>query len=97
MPFPSPGDLPNPAIEPGSPTLQADSLQTELPGKPTYKTETKTKQNKNQTTRAQPYDLAIPLLDIHPKEMEGNEMVTEKPVLEDWWRLELKQAKLDQP
>ena len=49
LPFPSPGDLPNPAIEPGSPTLQADSLQTELPGKPTYKTETKTKQNKNQT------------------------------------------------
>ena len=49
LPFPSPGDLPNPAIEPGSPTLQADSLQTKLPGKPTYKTETKTKQNKNQT------------------------------------------------
>ena len=49
LPFPSPGDLPNPAIEPGSPTLQANSLQTELPGKPTYKTETKTKQNKNQT------------------------------------------------
>ena len=26
LPFPSPGDLPNPGIEPGSPTLQADSL-----------------------------------------------------------------------
>ena len=26
LPFPSPGDLPNPAIEPGSPTPQADSL-----------------------------------------------------------------------
>ena len=25
-PFPSPGDLPNPGIEPGSPALQADSL-----------------------------------------------------------------------
>ena len=24
--FPSPGDLPDPGIEPGSPTLQADSL-----------------------------------------------------------------------
>ena len=34
LPFPSPGDLPNPGIEPGSPTLQADSLPTELPGKP---------------------------------------------------------------
>ena len=32
LPFPSPGDLPNPGIEPGSPTLQADSLPTELWG-----------------------------------------------------------------
>ena len=31
--FPSPGDLPNPGIEPGSPALQADSLPTELQGK----------------------------------------------------------------
>ena len=28
--FPSPGDLPHPGIEPGSPTLQADDLPTEL-------------------------------------------------------------------
>ena len=33
LPFPSPGDLPNPGIEPGSPTLQADGLPSELPGK----------------------------------------------------------------
>ena len=26
LPFPSPGDLPNPGIEPGSPALQADAL-----------------------------------------------------------------------
>ena len=32
--FPSPGDLPDPGIEPGSPTLQADSLPSEPPGKP---------------------------------------------------------------
>ena len=32
--FPSPGDLPDPGIEPGSPALQADSLPTELLGKP---------------------------------------------------------------
>ena len=31
LPFPSPGDLPNPRIEPGSPALQADSLLSELP------------------------------------------------------------------
>ena len=30
LPFPSPGDLPNPEIEPGSPALEADSLPTEL-------------------------------------------------------------------
>ena len=30
LPFPSPGDLPYPGIEPGSPALQADSLSTEL-------------------------------------------------------------------
>ena len=34
LPFPSPGDLPNPGIEPGSPALQADSLPSEPPGKP---------------------------------------------------------------
>ena len=34
-PIPSPVDLPDPGIEPGSPTLQADSLSSELPGKPT--------------------------------------------------------------
>ena len=32
--FPSPGDLPNPGIEPRSPTMQADSLLSEPPGKP---------------------------------------------------------------
>ena len=32
--FPSPGDLPNPGIEPGSPTLQNDSLPAEPQGKP---------------------------------------------------------------
>ena len=32
-PFPSPGDLPNPGIKPRSPTLQADALPSEPPGK----------------------------------------------------------------
>ena len=34
LPFPSPGDLPNPGVEPGSPTMQADSLLCEPPEKP---------------------------------------------------------------
>ena len=32
--IPSPGDLSYPGIEPWSPALQADSLPSELPGKP---------------------------------------------------------------
>ena len=34
LPFPSPGELPNPGIEPGSAALQADSSQSAPPGKP---------------------------------------------------------------
>ena len=34
LPFPSPGDLPNPGIKPRSPALQADSLPSVPPGKP---------------------------------------------------------------
>ena len=33
LPFPSPGDLPNPGIEPGSSALQADALLSEPSGK----------------------------------------------------------------
>ena len=36
LPFPSPGDLPNPGIEPRSPALQADTLTSEPPEKPSY-------------------------------------------------------------
>ena len=34
LPFPSPGDPPNPRTEPGSPALKADALQSEPQGKP---------------------------------------------------------------
>ena len=33
LPFPSPGDLPDPGIEPRSPALEADALTAEPPGK----------------------------------------------------------------
>ena len=36
LPFPSPGHLPDPGIEPRSPTLQAHPLPSEPPGKPMY-------------------------------------------------------------
>ena len=35
--MPSPGGLPDPGIEPGTPALQADSLPTELSGKLVYR------------------------------------------------------------
>ena len=34
LPFPSPGDLLDPGIEPRSPALQVDALPSEPPGKP---------------------------------------------------------------
>ena len=34
LPFPSPGDLPNPEIEPGSPSLEADTLPSDPPESP---------------------------------------------------------------
>ena len=34
LPFPSPGDLPNPGIKTRSPALEADALTSESPGKP---------------------------------------------------------------
>ena len=36
LPFPSPGDLPDPGIKPESPIFQADALPSEPPGKPWY-------------------------------------------------------------
>ena len=39
LPFPSPGDLPNPGMEPRSLTLQANSLLSEPPGKAHYSVE----------------------------------------------------------
>ena len=36
FPFPSPGDLPHPGIEPESPALQADSLPSDPPEGPIH-------------------------------------------------------------
>ena len=43
LPFPFPGDLPDPGIEPRPPTLQADSLLTELQGKQSLSGEPQTR------------------------------------------------------
>ena len=49
LPFPSPGDLTNPGIERWSPALQADSLPTELQGKPSEFTQVTCKDKKELT------------------------------------------------
>ena len=36
LPFPSPGDRPNPGIKPRSPALQVNSSPTEVSGKPLH-------------------------------------------------------------
>ena len=46
-PFPSPGDLPSPGIEPRSPALQADSLAAETQGKPKLSKQDEKKPNHN--------------------------------------------------
>ena len=40
LPFPSPGDLPDPGIKPGSPALQTDALLSEPPGRCVRSTDT---------------------------------------------------------
>ena len=54
LPFASPGDLPNPGIEPRSPALQADALTSGPPGKPQLSTERlpKTQLHMRQTLRS---------------------------------------------
>ena len=46
LPFSSPGDLPDPGIEPRSPALQADALTPEPPGKPVESQKKKEKSRK---------------------------------------------------
>ena len=53
LPFPSPGDLPHPGIEPGSLTLKADFLPTEPPGKP-------------KPQRHSPFNIYLPVAKLGP-------------------------------
>ena len=66
LPFPSPGDLPNPGIEPGSPTLQADALPSEPPGKP--QRQLLTFQNLSSTFLWEPFDNSTTVAEYHKSE-----------------------------
>ena len=72
LPFPSPGSLPDPGIEPWSPALQADSLQTELWGKPIV-TLTLLKRNcrlyQNRVLQISPYSKNVYCVTIGPRHL----------------------------
>ena len=53
LPFPSPGDLPNPGIEPMSPALAGGFFTTEPPGKPLSKFTTQINHSINKFLRAE--------------------------------------------
>ena len=70
LPFPSPGDLPNPGVKPGFPALQVGSLQTELQGKPSH--------GSRGATQMQRVDLPVPgqrlcRCDVATKKLEKEE------------------------
>ena len=50
LPFTTPGDLPDPGIQPGSAALRADSLPSEPPGKAKMGEREKIKEKKNPKT-----------------------------------------------
>ena len=70
LPFPSPGDLPNPGIEPGSLALQADSLPSVPLGKPN-------KQNKQNHV-----EFELLWGDIEEKQFKKKHQKTERRKLE---------------
>ena len=49
LPYPSPGDLPDPGIKPRSPALEADALTSEPPGKPDRNIPDQIFQNSNES------------------------------------------------
>ena len=69
LPFPPPGDLPDPGIEPGSPALQPDSLLSEPPGKQTLKMETpqfgSVQSLQSCLTLCDPMDCSMPGFPVH--------------------------------
>ena len=62
LPFPSPGDLPDPGMEPRSPTLQAEALPSESPGKPHMATASLKLHSPPRPTKA----LTLPRTDLTP-------------------------------
>ena len=88
LPFPSPGDLPNPGTELGSPALQIDALPSEPPGKSRSSNSTSGSEGKAPVCRAGDPGL-IPGLGRSPGEGNGHPLqysCLENPMdREAWW------------
>ena len=65
LPFPSPGDLPDPGIEPWTPELQADALPSEPSGKPINSYEGEGEVARSCPTLCDPTDCSLPGSSIH--------------------------------
>ena len=63
--FLSPGDLPDPGIKPRPPALQADSLPSESPGKPSWCLKVKVLVPQSCPTLCDPMDCSPPGFSIH--------------------------------
>ena len=64
LPCPSPGDLPDSRIEPGSPALQVDSLLSKLPGKP-FSVSDQIRSDQLRPTLCDPMNRSTPGLPVH--------------------------------
>ena len=76
MPFPSPGDLPDPEIDPGSPALQADALPSEPPGK--------SPDMKKKKKKGSPRHATFKRLILHNREMQTIGKCIPGKVFEQW-------------
>ena len=65
LPFPSPGHLPDPGIEPRSPTLEEDALTSEPPGKPRRKLVQFSSVARSCPTLCDPMNRSTPGLPVH--------------------------------
>ena len=77
LPFPSPGDLPNPGIEPRPPALQAHSLPSEPPGKPLIhqRTWANSKQHRNQCRSGLYSNVSLFTLFVNPPDLENTKKI----------------------
>ena len=94
LPFPSPGDLPNPGIQPESPALAGRFFTTEPPGKPTWSSDQIRSVAQSCPTHCDPMNRSTPGLPVHhqPSKM-GAEWKSEidylthllSPSCQHWW------------